>query len=273
VPVAATLGQASDLAGIVAAATAVVAAEPRSHALRIGVQIRTTAKSPWSRKEIWERVGPALASAYTLDTRWPEWVLSIIADEEVDIGFAPVALHLSPWAGGARHFAHDGDAMSRAEYKLVEACEVFGLEPAGPARAVDLGAAPGGWTRHLAQRGLEVTAVDPAQLDPRVMALPNVRHARMRAENFVTQQPPASIDWLVNDMRIDAFEAAQLLVGMRSLLAPNGVLVTTLKLPRNRAVEAMRRALGELASAFRIDGVKQLFHNRSEVTVVARMQV
>ena len=259
VPVSISLPAGSDIGAIIATANDVIASEPSGAGMRIGVQIRTTSESPWSRKHIWEQAGPALASRHALDTRWPEWVLSILVGDGADIGFAPVEVHLSPWAGGARHFAHDGDAMSRAEYKLIEACEVFGLVPAAPGRAVDLGAAPGGWTRHLAQRGLDVVAVDPAALDPRVLGLANVHHARVRAEQFLEQQRPSTIDWLVNDMRIDALEAARLLVAMRKLLAPAATLVTTLKLPRHGAVEAMHRGLAQLAAFRRLGFAGGLF--------------
>ncbi len=47
-----------------------------------------------------------------------------------------------------------------------------------PAAAVDVGAAPGGWTRLLARACAPVYAIDPANLDPDVVALPNVVHIK-----------------------------------------------------------------------------------------------
>ncbi len=44
--------------------------------------------------------------------------------------------------------------------------------------AVDVGAAPGGWTRLLARACAPVYAIDPANLDPDVVALPNVVHIK-----------------------------------------------------------------------------------------------
>jgi 23S rRNA C2498 (ribose-2'-O)-methylase RlmM len=41
-----------------------------------------------------------------------------------------------------------------------------------------VGAAPGGWTRLLAQACAPVYAIDPANLDPDVVALPNVVHIK-----------------------------------------------------------------------------------------------
>ena len=45
------------------------------------------------------------------------------------------------------------------------------------------GAAPGGWTGYLARRVQRVIAVDPADLDPAVLALANVTHLRMKSED------------------------------------------------------------------------------------------
>lgn len=43
------------------------------------------------------------------------------------------------------------------------------------------GAAPGGWSAHLATLAQRVLAVDPAALAPEVLALPNVVHLRCHA--------------------------------------------------------------------------------------------
>lgn len=44
------------------------------------------------------------------------------------------------------------------------------------------GAAPGGWTGFLAQRGFHVLAVDPADMDPAVEAHPHVTHIRSTSQ-------------------------------------------------------------------------------------------
>lgn len=50
-------------------------------------------------------------------------------------------------------------------------------------RALDIGAAPGGWTAVLVALGVgEVIAIDPGMLDDDVLAMPGVKHMRMRVE-------------------------------------------------------------------------------------------
>lgn len=47
---------------------------------------------------------------------------------------------------------------------------------------IDMGSAPGGWTSFLAARCRRVLSVDPAELDPDVLALSNVIHVQQTAQ-------------------------------------------------------------------------------------------
>ena len=74
--------------------------------------------------------------------------------------------------------------LNRAETKLREILARFEISLPADARALDIGASPGGWTKVLAEHATEVVAVDPGMLDPSVTALPNVRHLVMRSERL-----------------------------------------------------------------------------------------
>ena len=67
-----------------------------------------------------------------------------------------------------------------------------------------MGAAPGGWTRVLRQHGLKVTAVDPAELDPRLRTDRGVTRVRKTIQEYLPGAP--RFDVIVNDMRMDAPE-------------------------------------------------------------------
>lgn len=45
---------------------------------------------------------------------------------------------------------------------------------------VDVGAAPGAWTEFLSPKIKKVIAIDPAELDPKVVSLPNVIHIKKK---------------------------------------------------------------------------------------------
>ena len=159
--------------------------------------------------------------------------------------------------------------ISRAAMKLEEAALVFGLDLRGPGIAVDLGASPGGWSLVLAQRGYRVIAVDPAKLDPELARNPHIDHRKQTAEAYFDGSPTAA-DLLVNDMRMDAVESAEVTLRGRASLKPGGLAVVTLKLPEGRPAQAAERAIARLRKGFDLVAARQLFHNRSEVTLALR---
>jgi 23S rRNA (cytidine2498-2'-O)-methyltransferase len=202
-----------------------------------------------------------------LNVRQPVQIISVVVGEKVTgCGISLAAHNLSDWAGGVRRFAREKGQISRAEFKLLEALETFKIDLPPRGRALDLGAAPGGWTRVLRQREQYVTAVDPAFLHRSLQIDKNVRHLRIEAETYLTQEPD-SYDIIVNDMRMDARDSARLMVACAKLLYKHGIAIMTFKLPGNKHHQAVDHALNILRSAYIIAGARQLFHNRSEITV------
>lgn len=50
--------------------------------------------------------------------------------------------------------------INRAEFKMKEAVEFFGIDLSDVKQALDIGAAPGGWTHYLSDQGIKVVSVD-----------------------------------------------------------------------------------------------------------------
>jgi 23S rRNA (cytidine2498-2'-O)-methyltransferase len=225
-------------------------------------------------------VNSALADALSgatgapLDVRNPEQVVSVVVAvydgvPTVFLGLSPVEYNFSAWAGGVRRFAREKGQISRAEFKLLEAVETFAVPLPERGLALDLGAAPGGWTRVLRQRGLRVIAVDPADLHPTLVADSGVRHMRMTAGAYLSRGPER-FDLIVNDMRMDARDSARLMVAYADALDRDGHALMTLKLPEQRRRNAIDHALNILREAYEVVAARQLFHNRSEITVCLR---
>jgi len=167
------------------------------------------------------------------------------------------------------------DAPSRSYLKLAEAFEVFldkkeqslWLKP--HMTAVDLGAAPGGWTWQLVQRGLKVTAVDNGPLKGAAASHSSIKHLRQDGFKFRPQRP---VDWLVCDMVEQPQRVAALMtewfIGGLTLHA-----IFNLKLPMKKRVAALHTALESIRTALNAKGMryrleaKQLYHDREEVTV------
>lgn len=230
------------------------------------------------------RVNQLLAAAIAEETgaieerKRPQIVVSLLCTRDrAYMGISAACDNLSSWPGGMRHFAQTPEQISRAEFKLLEALEVFEVTLPERGHALDLGAAPGGWTRLLLLAGLHVVAVDPAQLDPRLSHYRNLLHVRSHAERYLEAEAPGhrplSFDVITNDMRMDARDAARLLVPLGRRLRPDGFILSTLKLPhQTERIDPLRNlheALSLLNRAFAIVQARQLFHNRQEVTVIA----
>ncbi len=186
-----------------------------------------------------------------------------------------VVRNSSAWRMGIPRLRFPSSAPSRSALKLEEAFLVFLSESettrafrAGM-RAVDLGAAPGGWTWQLVHRGLYVTAVDNGPMDERLMAGGEVEH--IRADGFY-YRPAQPVEWMVCDIAEKPRRVAGLLVHWLT----EGWCQRTvfnLKLPMKKryqevelCLDMVRQALME-AELNMVVRCKQLYHDREEVTV------
>ncbi len=186
---------------------------------------------------------------------------------------ASVAPWASRWPMGIPRLRMPGGAPSRSTLKLAEAFVTFlgdrdsELLRAGM-RAVDLGAAPGGWTWQLARRGLRVIAVDNGPLKGEIRDDPLVTHLRTDGLSYLPKRPA---DWMVCDIveqpsRIAALVARWIGEGhARSA-------IFNLKLPMKKRYDEVRRCEAIIRDALAKAGVKhrlalrQLYHDREEVT-------
>ena len=205
----------------------------------------------------------------------PQVVVSILCTiDKAYLGISLTTDNLSDWPGGTRHFAHLPEQISRAEFKLLEALEVFDVTLPSQGLALDLGSAPGGWARILLEAGMQVVAVDPAKLDERLAKQPRLEHYRGYAEDYLEEalKRRRKFNVITNDMRMDAREAARLLVQASACLLNDGSIISVLKLPHETfeidPLKNLNEALKLLQRHFAIVQARQLFHNRQEVTVL-----
>ncbi|GAC1389084.1 MAG: SAM-dependent methyltransferase [Ktedonobacteraceae bacterium] len=251
---------------------------------RFAVQSRfaQTDKSFGERPYSSGHLNQALAEAFAEETeavediKKPQVIVSILCTMyQGYVGISTAEENLSAWPGGARHFAQTPEQVSRAEFKLLEALEYFDLSLEPGERVLDLGAAPGGWTRLLLEAGMYVVAVDPANLDPRLVRRKGLEHYRGYAEDYVEEavRHKSTFNVIVNDMRMDAREAARGLAYASRCLKNDGFIVSVFKLPHATTtinpLLTLKDALNIMGKAYGVVQTHQLFHNRQEVTVVA----
>jgi len=196
----------------------------------------------------------------------PDLILSVFAaDGELLIGAGTAEEMLSDWPGGAIRFRREDGQISRAKFKLLEAERVFGLRLDRHERALDIGAAPGGWTSLLLERGLDVTAVDPANLHPSLVGHPRVTWIKRNAGDV--SFAPGTFDLLVCDMSWDPATMAKLVLRLAPSLKAGAEAIVTVKLLHRKPMQTIRNVTEQLGQVFDIRRAKQLFHNRDEITL------
>lgn len=120
---------------------------------------------------------------------------------------------------------------SRAYFKLEEALDLAGVGDLEGKRALDLGAAPGGWTEVLLDRGAAVVAVDPGALDTNVAARPGVRHVRKMFQHAAEDLEGELFDAFVCDMCLhEPIHAVEALEACAPHLRPGALVVLAIKL-------------------------------------------
>ena len=209
---------------------------------------------------------------YTCDNKNPMWTLSLYKHEgQIYTGVSRCIDNLSSWNGGIHRLKKSEVFVSRAELKLEEAIASFDIDfthingPGCIKHAIDLGAAPGGWTKILLEYGFHVTAVDPAKLSEIIANHPRLTHFRDVAQKFCGKSGAYGL--LVNDMRMDIIESSEIMLNMASFLSPTGIAIMTLKLPHKQWYKKVKHALSLLQRQYNVQNARQLFHNRSEITV------
>lgn len=180
----------------------------------------------------------------------------------------------APFMAGVARLKFPAEAPSRSTLKLEEAWHVFigrehFLDELGGGRtAVDLGAAPGGWTWQLVNQGMLVSAIDNGPMDAGLLASGHVTH--IRADGF-SWRPKRAVDWLVCDMIEQPRRVAELMAAwFREGLCRKAIF--NLKLPMKQRYqewllcqEILLAQAGTAGRPLRLQA-RQLYHDREEVT-------
>lgn len=181
---------------------------------------------------------------------------------------------------GIRRLRSPSRAPSRSTLKLEEAWHEFipreqwDVRLADHMQAADLGAAPGGWTWQLVQRGMYVYAIDNGPMDAELMRTGQIDHLK---EDGFTWSPPQRLDWLVCDI-VD--KPVRVLAMVERWLTQKWCreAIFNLKLPMKKRWEEVSRCLAMLTNALSDANVsadiacRHLYHDREEVTVHVRLK-
>ncbi|GAA4236096.1 SAM-dependent methyltransferase [Actinomadura meridiana] len=259
----------------VADAAAEIAAERARTSDPLAVHSWVSGTSPfdYGSGQLQKRIGTALEDLGHRIVRSgaDQIVTAAISRRGVSLGFTTSGDCVTEWPGGRVRLARPKEQISRAEFKLEELLRETGDLLPSSGRAMDLGASPGGWTRILRERGLEVWAVDPAALDSRLTDDQRVHHERTTAGRFL-ESTATRFDLAVSDMRMDPVLAARVMLDATARLGDGALAVVTLKLGTRRPLETVRNAVDVLSRRYEMLLARQLQHNRHEITYVGRLR-
>lgn len=178
----------------------------------------------------------------------------------------------APVASGIPRLKFPSSAPSRSTLKLDEAFLLLMSDAERSERislgmtAVDLGACPGGWTYQLLRRGMSVVAIDHGRIDEALMRTGRVTHLRSDGFKYVPSKP---VDWLVCDMVESPLKVAALAsTWFKAKLCHSAVI--NLKLPMQNRTQTLVecRAIMQAANPDGVLRIKQLYHDREEITVL-----
>ncbi|MPZ43758.1 MAG: 23S rRNA (cytidine(2498)-2'-O)-methyltransferase RlmM [Betaproteobacteria bacterium] len=214
-----------------------------------------------------------LREAGVIASRGPRLHVSLLDRHRVVLG-ASDPDNSSPWPMGIPRLRFPAGAPSRSGLKLLEALmlfigedELLGRMRAGRV-AIDLGAAPGGWSQVLASRGVRVVAVDNGSIAPEVMQTQLVEHRREDAFRF---RPELPVDWMVCDV-VAAPARIAALVAQWVARRWCRETIFNLKLPNKERWREVQRCHGVIertlaaAEGDHMLRFKHLYHDRDEIT-------
>ncbi|GHE85199.1 23S rRNA (cytidine(2498)-2'-O)-methyltransferase RlmM [Thalassotalea profundi] len=198
---------------------------------------------------------------------------------EVILGFS-LGTNTSPHVMGIPRLKFPNQAPSRSTLKLDEAFLYFIPKDEWETRltsglnAVDLGAAPGGWTYQLVRRGMMVTSIDNGPMAESLMETGQVKHRMVDGFKYIPQKQ--NVHWLVCDM-IEKPDRVAKLMAQWLLNGYCKEAMFNLKLPMKGRYAEVVKDLQILKDAFSEYNVKyelfakHLYYDREEVTVHARL--
>lgn len=209
--------------------------------------------------------------AQTLQGKENYWILQICMDTPdhayLAIGQKTPLIHAYP--GGEQRMPFDSGSPSRSYLKLSEALTHMRSRPLPGQSAVDLGAAPGGWTYYLVKQGCLVTAVDNGPLKIKSNTTSHQgSFTVVKADGMRFKPTDTSYDWLCCDMLVPPRQTLELLSKwlehrwMKSF-------VVNMKLPQKNPIAIIHETQEFLATQNLVYyKIKQLYHDREEVTIV-----
>ncbi len=249
--------------------------------------INLNSKTVYSAKdlEVWEgRRLEKLGYAIDMEKEPVTLVYFALLDMKCYVGHMKVADMPRPFVNPFRHY-HTQRLVSRSELKIEQAFDEFAIDGVSGV-AIDLGAAPGGWSCYLARRGYDVIAVDNGKLDAKAIRECGVKiktakggrigtgdlvrgilHVKERSAQAAGRLKVRGVSLLADDMNIDCSSTYKALSRYSQFLDSGGLAIVTIKCITKYLPGHARKARKLFSAGFRIRRMRVLPANRQEFTL------
>jgi 23S rRNA (cytidine2498-2'-O)-methyltransferase len=195
----------------------------------------------------------------------------IVEPEEWWIGYHRAGSVGSRWPGGFFDMPLPAAAVSRAYLKMEESLAWSRMPLREGDVWVEIGSAPGGAAQALLNHGVKVIGIDPADMDPVVLANPNFTHWKKRGAD-VKRREFRGVRYLTADINVApnyTLDTVENIVTHGDVRIEGVIL--TLKLLEWKLADEIPAYLDRLRSwGYTHVRARQLHHNRQEICVAAR---
>ncbi len=175
------------------------------------------------------------------------------------------------WPGGVYPVVAPDQMVSRAYLKIAEAVAWSQLPMQPGDRVVEIGSAPGGSCQRLLDVGLEVTGVDPAEMDELLLNHPRFEHWRSKAAGM-KRKMYSKFKWLTADANVApnyTLEVVEDIVNYPTSRFQG--LLLTFKLSSYELIVQVDAAAAQIRDwGFSKVKVRQLASNRRECCIAAQ---
>ena len=175
------------------------------------------------------------------------------------------------WPGGVYPVVAPDEMVSRAYLKIAEAVAWSQLPFKPGDRVVEIGSAPGGSCQRLLDMGLEVTGVDPAEMDELLLNHPRFEHWRSKAAGM-KRKMYSKFKWLTADANVAPNYTLQVVEDIVNYPSSRfqGLLLT-FKLSSYELIDQVDAAAEQIrAWGFSTVKIRQLASNRRECCISAQ---
>ncbi len=154
--------------------------------------------------------------------------------------------------------------INRSQLKLRQALIYFNVDLTQVKTSLDLGASPGGFSKELSNHNINIIAIDPANLDKRLNNNKNIKHLKMKVNEFKTNK---KFDLIVNDMNMHPIESANTMINLSKFLKNNKLAIMTIKCPSMNVFKYIKQSKQILKKQYEKFEIQHLPNNRKEITI------